>query len=282
MFSLLVLTRNSFDHADKCLQSIFAQSLRDYETILIDNGSDDGTAELVRERYPKVKVISNEQNNGPCKGRNQGIEAACGDWIITLDCDVVLEKDFLAQIAAVLEKINPGTGMLAPKILGKDRQSVYSCGIFLSWARRFYDIGYREKSIRKFCRQVPVFGPCSAAAVYRRSMLEEIKETTGYFDERFFFFVEDVDIAWRAQRKGWKAEFVPGAVCVHEGKSSGYEKELRQYFCYRNRFIAIRKNEGMFRYALKIVPLLCYDLPRFIFLRVTNGVLRKGGCGKPL
>jgi len=74
-------------------------------------------------------------------------------------------------------------------------------------------------------------------------MLWELKEETGYFDERFFFLVEDVDLAWRAQKKGWKALFYPKGVCYHSGNSSRTNGKLRQYFCFRNRYLMILKNE---------------------------------------
>jgi len=76
-------------------------------------------------------------------------------------------------------------------------------------------------------------------------MLEEIREKTCYFDERFFFLVEDVDLSWRAQKKGWKALYYPEAVCFHYGNSSGSSKRLRQYLCFRNRYLMIRKNETL-------------------------------------
>ncbi|MBU1853441.1 MAG: hypothetical protein KJ957_05310 [Candidatus Omnitrophica bacterium] len=107
-------------------------------------------------------------------------------------------------------------------------------------------------------------------------MLEEIRESTGYFDERFFFLVEDVDLAWRAQRKSWKARFYPGAVCYHYGNSSGLDKKFRQYLSFRNRHYSIIKNEGLKNYFKKFFPLLFYDIPRLLYLVFTNRyILRK-------
>ena len=101
-------------------------------------------------------------------------------------------------------------------------------------------------------------------------MLEEIKQDIGYFDERFLFLVEDVDLSWRAQREGWKALYCPEAVCYHLGNSSNTPKKTRQYLCFRNRYFLIIKNE-VIKSIVKDVPcLIAYDLPRLFYLLITN------------
>ncbi len=120
-----------------------------------------------------------------------------------------------------------------------------------------------------------VFGPCAAAAVYKREMLEQVRGPEGYFDEGFFFFVEDVDLAWRCRRQGWTGIFSPKAVCRHFGGSSAYDFRLRQYLCYRNRLLMIQKNDGLWSYRCKILPTLLYDLPRKTYLYLANPYLHK-------
>lgn len=101
-------------------------------------------------------------------------------------------------------------------------------------------------------------------------MLQELKEETGYFDERFFFLVEDVDLAWRAQKRGWEGIYCPEAICYHTGNSSGFDIKVRQYFSFRNRYYAILKNEGLINYSIKFFPLLSYDIPRLLYLIFNN------------
>ena len=163
--------------------------------------------------------------------------------------------------------------MFQPKILKNDNKTIYSCGIYLSKLRRFYDIGKGKLDNGKFSISKYVFGACSAAAFYKRRMLEEIKEGSGYFDERFFFLVEDVDLAWRAQRKGWKGMFIPQAVCHHNGDSSNVSKKMRQYLCWRNRRFLLAKC-GLNKFKLAMVCLL-YDLSRSILLFITNSYVRE-------
>lgn len=273
MLSVIILSLNSEKFIKVCLDSVLCQLKSEDEVISIDNGSNDQTVNLIKDNYPQVRLIQNKINFGAARARNQGIQVSRGDWILTLDCDIVLGEGFIGESFKVLDNVTADIGMIQPKVLGIDRKIVYSLGIFLSsWFRRFYDIKREEETGPAGM----VFGACSAAALYRRSMLEAVKEATGYFDERFFFLVEDVDLAWRAQKRGFKAIYAPGAVCYHSGDSSSTNKKLRQYLCFRNRLYTIIKNEGLLRYSMKILPILFYDLPRIIYLFFTNPLLTKG------
>lgn len=270
MLSVIVLTFNSIKFIKPCLDSVFSQGYKDFEVIIVDNGSSDGTGGFIKDNYPQVALIENNENLGAAKARNQGIERARGDWVLTLDCDVVLEKDFFIRFSNAVKNLLPQVGMIQPKILRADRKTIYSAGIFLSKIRRFYDIGKEKADSSQFNAQKYVFGACSAAAFYKRQMLTGVKEETGYFDERFFFFVEDVDLSWRAQRNAWKALFLPDVQCYHLENSSGYTDKLRQYLCFRNRYLMIEKNES-FRGKIKLIFLaFWYDFPRVLYLIITN------------
>ena len=274
-FSIIIPTFNSKNFIRSCLISIFSQDYRDFEVIVVDNGSGDDTVDLAKHGYPEVILIENRRNLGACKARNQGIKASCGKWVLTLDCDTILEKDSLLNISKTIDTLGFGIGMLQPKILKSDKKTIYSCGIYLSWSRKFYDIGKDKKDTGQFDESKYVFGACSACAIYNRRMLEDIKEDKGYFDGQFFFLVEDVDLAWRAQKRGWKALFCPDAVCYHYGNSSGTSKKIRQYLCFRNRYYSIMKNEGFKNYSKRFLPLLFYDLPRLLYLFLSNSYIRE-------
>ncbi|MDD5154968.1 MAG: glycosyltransferase family 2 protein [Candidatus Omnitrophica bacterium] len=270
VISVVIPTFNSNRFIGPCLDSLFAQDYRGLEAIVVDNNSQDDTAALVRKNYPMVNLIQNKHNLGPCKARNQGIGRASGDWILTLDCDTVLDKNFISRIQEAIRDLPARVGMIQPKILQAGGKTIYSCGISLSFLRRFYDINRDKADDGEFNKPKYIFGACSAAAIYRMRMLQELKEDTGYFDERFFFLAEDVDLSWRAKNQGWKALFCPQAVCSHYGDSSGFDKKLRQYLCWRNRYYTIIKNEGWMMYSARIIPLLFYDLPRLAYLVFTN------------
>jgi len=268
--STVIVTFNSRGFIKECLSSVFAQDYRDLEVIVVDNGSSDGSVNFIKEKYPRVVLIENTKNLGSCKARNQGIEIAQGEWILTLDCDIVLEKDFLRKITEYAKRPCVLSEIFQPKILRNDKKTIYSCGIYISYLRRFYDIGKNQSDNGKFNISKLIFGACSAAALYKRTMLEEIKESTGYFDERFFFLVEDVDLSWRAQKKGYKALYVPGAVCYHNGNSSKTPFRLRQFLCFKNRHLMIKKNESLVGKIKLIILGFWYESARFIYLLLSN------------
>ncbi len=269
--SVVILTFNSVELIRYCLDTIFAQDYRNCEVIVVDNGSNDGTVDFIKKEYSQVILIENKENLGAAKARNQAIEIAQGKWILALDCDVILEKGFLNKIMSFVKNSDKSIGMFQAKILNMDK-TIYSCGIYLSRLRRFYDIGKGRFDNGKFDVSKYIFGACSAAGLYNRQMLEQIREETGYFDERFFFLVEDVDLAWRAQRKGWKALFYPEAICYHYGNSSSSDRPLRQFLCWRNRKFILKK-QRLNRLNSALISLF-YDSARLVFLVLTNAYVR--------
>ena len=272
--SIIILTFNSVKLIKSCLDSISCQDYKDFEIIIVDNGSGDGTVDFIKEQYPQLILIENKKNLGAARGRNLGIDIARGRWIFTQDCDVILEKDLFTQITKLTEELPFDIGIIQPKILQLDKKTIYSCGVYLSRIlKRYYDIGRGKIDKAQFNKKKYVFGACSAAAFYRKNMLEELKEDTGYFDERFFFLVEDVDLSWRAQRRGFKALCYPNAVCYHLGNSSLCGKPLRQYLNWRNRKILLTK--WKFNHFQSMAVYLMYDFPRLLFLLLNNRYVRK-------
>jgi len=265
--SAVILTYNSASCIKPCLDSVYVQGYQDLELIVVDNGSKDETVSLVKENYPQVILIENKDNLGACKGRNQGIEAAHGEWIVTLDCDIILEHNFFCEIIKIIERAPKAVGMIQPKILNAHKNTIFSAGIYVSFLRRFHDIGKNEIDSAKFSKEKDIFGACSAAAVYKRDMLEAVREVNGYFDERLFFLFEDVDLSWRAQKKGIKVLFCPNAVCYHRGDSSHTPGKIRQYLSLRNRYFTLLKNDFSCRIILFFI---FYDLPRFLYILITN------------
>ena len=271
--SVVIAAFNSIRHIGPCLDSLFRQDSLAPEVIVVDNGSKDGTAAFIKERYPGVILIENRENLGACKARNQGIGLARGEWILTLDCDIVLADDFIRRLIKAAESSPVDTGMLQPKIFDAGGKTIYSGGILLSFLKRFYDIGRGGVDTPEFKRPKYIFGACCAAAAYRRVMLEDIKEDTGYFDERFFFLVEDVDLSWRAQVKGWRVLFSPDLICYHSGNSSLAGRPLRQYLSWRNRKLMLAKHR--LSRIRSVMILVFYEFPREVFLFAVNGHVRR-------
>jgi len=268
MLSIIVVTFNSVKFIKPCLDSIFSQGYKDLEVIVVDNGSIDQTPDFIKENYPKVRLIANQNNLGACRAKNQGIDIASGEWILTVDCDVVLEEGFIGEIMEFANNSGNALGMITPKILTPDGKKIFSCGIALSWLSRFHDIGKGSTDSQRFDVALPVFGACCAAALYRRKMLEEVKDRFGYFDQRFFFLFEDADLSWRAQKRGWLCMYYPRPRCFHSGNSSATDKKTRQILSFSNRLRAIFKNQNPLLILLMLPLYLVYDLPRFLILAV--------------
>jgi len=277
--SIIILTFNSIGFVKPCLESLLSQDYKDFEVIIIDNGSTDETVEFIKNEHPSFILIENKENLGAARARNQGINIAQGEWLLTLDCDVVLGKEFLSCVMELIEKLPLGVGMIQPKILQADKKRIYSCGVYLSWPLlRFYDIGKSRLDRGQFEARKYVFGVCSAAGFYRKHMLEVTKGDCGYFDEDFFFLFEDVDLSWRAQKNSFKAIYFPQAVCYHQGNSSSFKKPVRQYLCWRNRGLFLKKHK--FNRLRLLIIFLMYDLPRSIFIFLTNPYARNRIIGK--
>ncbi|NTV29325.1 MAG: glycosyltransferase family 2 protein [Candidatus Omnitrophica bacterium] len=276
MISIVIVTFNSRDSLKNCLESIFRQALRNMEVVVVDNGSQDGTIDLIKRQYGQVRLVENAENVGSCKARNQGLEFVSGEWVLTLDSDVVLEDGCLECFVACLDRVREDVGMVQPQVFGMDGETIYSNGIYLSAWKRFFDMN-RGRQAKAGLTVHGIIGPCSAAAFYRRSMLEQLKESTGYFDERFFFLVEDVDLAWRACRRGWRTAFYPAIICRHKGNGSGTDKDLRQYLSFRNRRLMILKNTGVLERFMLYLISWPYELSRSIYMRCSNRFMRHGG-----
>jgi len=273
-FSVIIVTFNSGKFIKECLGYFSSQNNSDFEVIVIDNASKDNTVKLISDNYPEVILIKNNDNLGPAQARNQGIDIAKGRWILALDCDTIPEKDFLNNFNEIKEDLASDIGIIQPKILQYDKKTIYSTGIFISWLRRFYDIGRGKIDSGQFEEEKFVFAACSAAAFYRKGMLEEIREKSGFFDENFFFLVEDIDLSWRARNRGYKTLYYPKIICYHYGNSSGVNKKFRQYLSFRNRYLLIQKNDKI-GWAKKILLFLFYDFPRLSYLVFSNNYVLK-------
>ncbi|OIO36578.1 MAG: hypothetical protein AUJ74_01750 [Candidatus Omnitrophica bacterium CG1_02_44_16] len=188
-----------------------------------------------------------------------------------MDADAYLKEDFLSVFCDFIKNsrgagVPPSAAILAPKIYYPDGKTIYSVGQRLTLLRIFYELGHDKKDVGQFNRVGEVFGACSAMALYRLDMLKDIRGFSGYFDKAFFYMVEDVDLSWRARKKGWKAYACPACVSFHSGSGSGFSAKDKKFLSIRNRFIMMLKNDSKARLFLFFLPLALYEVLRFFCL----------------
>jgi GT2 family glycosyltransferase len=193
----------------------------------------------VKRDYPEVTVIPNDTNLGFATANNVAIRATQSTYVATLNNDTRVEPTWLAELVSAMES-DPSVGMCASKqLLAATPRVIDSAGISVDRVGIAWDrLGGEADSVHPESR-LPVFGPCAAAALYRREMLDQI----GGFDEDFFAYMEDVDLAWRAQLVGWQCLYVPTARVYHAHSGTGKEGSPRKrYLLGRNTVWTIAKN----------------------------------------
>lgn len=214
MISVILLNWNGKRFLEDCLRAICAQTYQQYELIIIDNHSTDGSQELLRHHDQHARLFLNDRNLGYCGGANLGIRESRGEYVLLMNADVLLEPTFLAQLMTGIG-YDSTIGIATGKLLRFDKTTLDSTGQFLRKNLSPLERGYDEPDTGQYDCPEYVFSSCGAVALYRRTMLDDIGLDGEYFDESYSSYYEDLDIGWRAQLFGWKAYYVPAAVAYH-------------------------------------------------------------------
>ncbi len=248
--SVIITNWNGKEWLPTCFDALSRQTYRDFEIIFVDDGSTDGSAAWVAEHYPQARLIAQKPHVGFAAANNIGIKAAVGKYIITLNNDTMPDENFLQAMVAGL--VAPDVGMVAAQMRLWDAPHVLdSAGITVDWAGFGWNRGFGQP-VSAWGTPQDVFGPCAGAALYRRAMLDEI----GLFDEDFYAYYEDVDLAWRAQRARWRCRYTPEAQVLHKHSATGRLFNKKKVFLLnRNRLWTIIKNYAPidFLWALPIL-----------------------------
>jgi GT2 family glycosyltransferase len=269
--SVIVVTIGVGNHLKECLDSLKAQTYPDREIIIIDNST---RADLGRELAgadPQIKLYSSRVNLFYCQALNKGIEMGGGEFILCLNDDIILDRDFIKEGLKGFS-LDSRVGSVSGKILRSDGKTIDSTGLFLSALRTAKERGYGQRDKGGYEAEGYIFGVSGACAFYRKEMLEDIKEGGYYFDPAFRLFYEDLDVAWRAKRSGWKGYYVPTAVSYHvrglsvrNGKGLGrplarrYLSDELQLYLIRNRYLCLAKNETLFSFLVHLPFIALYD-----------------------
>ena len=242
LVSVIVVNWNGLKFLDDCLSSLERQTWRNKEVILVDNGSGDGSAELIRrwaDRMSETKAIFLPGNAGFCEANNLAFAKARGEWIALLNNDAVAEPGWIEELA---KRGDPAgrIGMLGGKILFAGKEGIIDkAGHLIYWDGQNRGRGTMEKDIGQYDREEEILWPDACAALYHRRVFEE----TGGFDIDFFAYGDDADLGMRARLLGWKAWYVPSAVVHHRhSATAGAYSSRKIMLVERNRLLLAIKS----------------------------------------
>jgi GT2 family glycosyltransferase len=275
LVSVLVLNWNGQAFLGGCLDSILAQDYGNIETIVVDNDSTDGSPEMIRRDYKQVTLIETGSNLGFGGGNNIGIERTRGKYVLVLNNDARIHPACVGEMKRALEKESK-YGAAASKIFVVDPpDTLDAAGITIFPDGLSIGRG-RLESGNLYTEEEEVFFASGCCALYRKEMLEDIRQGKEYYDEDFFAYADDTDLGWRARLRGWHCIYAPSALAWHlHSASAGSYSALKAYLVERNRIWLQIKNFPL--------PLLIYG-QGFTLLRYayhTYGVMTgRGASGK--
>lgn len=237
--TIIIPNYNGMRYLEGCLGSLAAQTDRDFEILMIDNGSGDGSVGWVREHYPKVRIRAYRRNTGFCRAVNAGIRLSRTEYVLLLNNDVVCDPEMVSALhGAILAR--PDAFSCCAKLLQmSDPSKIDDAGDFYNVFGWAFARG-KGKSSARYAEPEKVFACCAAAAIYRKSVFSRI----GLFDERHFAYLEDIDVGYRAMRHGYENWYIPQAIVRHAGSATSGSRHnaFKVRLAARNSVWLVKKN----------------------------------------
>ena len=217
--TVIIPNVNGMAYLDGVLSGLECQTVKDFEVILVDNGSRDGSCAFVAASYPWVHLIELPENFGFCRAVNEGIKASRSPYVLLLNNDIEVTDNFIEEMTAAISQHTNAFSCAARMIQFHDRDKLDDAGNYycaLGWA---YARG-KGKDIRTYEKEEKIFASCAGAAIYRRKIFDKI----GYFDEEHFAYLEDMDVGYRARINGYENWYAPKAMVYHVGSGTSGSK----------------------------------------------------------
>lgn len=275
-----VVTWNSAPFLHDLLQSLRKQVFQDFSITVVDNASSDDSIAAVLNYFPQATIVRNKENRGFSAAHNQAIRLSETEYIAIVNPDVVLEPDVFSVLVARLDTL-PEIGSIGAKLLkgGDESGIIDAAGLKATKFRQFLNRGEGERDRGQYDDAEEVFGLSGAFVVVRRSALEDVRIGDEYFDEDFFAYKEDVDLAWRLLLAGWKNWYEPRAVVFHH-RAVRHETHLDttsrrrrkpqniNRLSYRNHLFLLMKNIRVRDLFLPLPRVFVYEIGKFFYLLV--------------
>lgn len=269
--SVVIPNFNGMAYLERVLSSLERQTMENFEVILVDNGSHDGSVDFVKKRFPWVRLVELSENFGFCRGVNEGIRVSCAPYVLLLNNDTEVEPDFLKEMRDAICR-HPRAFSCQARMMQFDRRELlddagnYYCALGWAFARG------KGKKADKFCKEEQIFAACAGAAVYRRDLFSQI----GFFDEEHFAYLEDTDIGYRARILGYENWYAPGAVVYHVGSGTTGSRynQFKTRYSSRNNVYMIYKNMPFLQILLNL-PLLAVGFGIKILFFCSRGLGRE-------
>lgn len=294
LVSINILTWNGRKFIKDCLDSFFLQTYKPIEILIADNNSTDGTVEFIEQNYPNIKLIKNTKNVGFSAGHNELFKQSKGEFILCANQDTILDKKLIENAVKVFQQ-DSKIGAIQPKIFQLEETNggyqkskiIDTTGLLILKSRQVVNRGQGKEDQGQFDRKKEIFGVDGALAFFRRAALEDIKiskpnqsESYEFFDENFFAYKEDIDLAWRLRWAGWNAVYVPESIGWHArtiGKKAATSswkmiKEYREkssfvkYLSFKNHRLAQIKNENPSLFFKHLPWILPRELGSWIYI----------------
>ena len=250
--SIIILNYNAGDLLLNCIESIQKTTYDNYEIILVDNASDDKSHLMCKERFPFIKLISNNKNFGYCEGNNIGIRKAQGDFIIVLNPDTIVDPLWISELISAFEK--KGDGLYQPKFFTTDDHSILmSTGNMI----QLFGFGYSRSKGKKddfSFNEIETIGYASGTCLFSSSKIFQKLEL---FDPFLFAYHDDLDLAWRAKLLGIESYFVPKSIVYHPPEGFSFKwSPYKFYLLEKNRIYCILTHYSK-KTLVKLLPALC-------------------------
>ena len=259
--SIIIVNWNTREYLLRCLKSVFgSENSPSWEVIVVDNGSQDGSGTEVKQFFPKIHLIANEQNLGFAKATNQGLTHASGRYLLLLNPDTEVKQGAIDRFVHFIEN-HPDAGIAGGQLLNQDGSKQNSIANFPSLAtellnktllRRFFPEKFPGKE-RVYLKPIEVDSVIGACMVVRREAMEKV----GVLDEDYFLFFEETDWCYRMKKAGWKVFHVPQAEVVHfQGRGAELKKREAKVEYYHSRYHFFKKNRGEIQCFLLLIGLI--------------------------